>query len=141
MKIKIVTFSLLLASSSLFAQWQLTGNTLLGTEYLGTNNNQPLRLYTNLTERMTITSTGLVGIGTTNPIHKLDINDGNINLVTSTRGYMINKRFVLWHNGNASNIYLGDNAGNATSTGSFNTFLGNKAGVINTTGYQNTFTI
>ncbi|MDQ3193158.1 MAG: hypothetical protein M3Q58_16360 [Bacteroidota bacterium] len=103
--------------------------------------NYNINFYTTNTQRMTITSGGLVGIGTTNPIHKLDINDGNINLITSTRGYMINKRFVLWHNGDASNIYVGQNAGNATATGSFNTFLGNRAGNLNTTGYQNTFTI
>ncbi len=136
-----------------YSQWDTNGNTLIGSEYLGADvfSNAPLELktipslpinfYTTNTQRMTITSGGLVGIGTTNPIHKLDINDGNINLITSTRGYMISKQFVLWHNGNARNIYVGENAGNATATGSFNTFLGNRAGNLNTTGYQNTFTI
>ncbi len=129
--------------------WETTGNSVLGGDYLGTTNTQPLLIktvqaqpinfHTTNTQRMTITSGGLVGIGTTNPIHKLDINDGNINLVTFTRGYMISKQFVLWHNGNARNIYVGVGAGNATSSGTNNTFVGNRAGNSNTVGYQNTF--
>nr|MBA3987450.1 hypothetical protein [Flavobacteriales bacterium] len=129
--------------------WDLSGNAIAVGDYLGTTNAQPLiiktqltqpiNFHTNNTQRMTITSGGLVGIGTTNPIHKLDINDGNINLVTFTRGYMISKEFVLWHNGNARNIYVGQSAGNATSSGTNNTFVGNRAGNSNTVGYQNTF--
>ncbi len=80
MKTKILTFSLLLASCSLFAQnWLLTGNSIAVGDYLGTNNNQPLHFHTNATQRMTITSTGLVGIGFNTPSQKLDVEDGNIN--------------------------------------------------------------
>ncbi len=157
-KIKLMISFLLLSGAIINltysqTEWDTGGNYISGGEYLGADGNSlfplelktipslPINFYTTNTQRMTITSGGLVGIGTTNPIHKLDINDGNINLITSTRGYMISKQFVLWHNGNARNIYVGENAGNATATGSFNTFLGNKAGNLNTTGYQNTFTI
>jgi hypothetical protein len=56
--------------------WALAGNSLAGTEVLGSTNTQPLRIVTNSTERMRITETGLVGIGTATPNFALDINGG-----------------------------------------------------------------
>jgi hypothetical protein len=47
--------------------WTLTGNTIMDSHFLGTLNAQPLRLFTNNTEKMHITPQGRVGIGTTNP--------------------------------------------------------------------------
>ncbi|MDQ3193156.1 MAG: tail fiber domain-containing protein [Bacteroidota bacterium] len=151
--LKLITalvYTLCIYENTTGQTWDLSGNAIAVGDYLGTTNAQPLIIKTQLTQpinfhttntqRMTITSAGLVGIGTTNPIHKLDINDGNINLVTFTRGYMISKEFVLWHNGNARNIYVGQSAGNATSSGTNNTFVGNRAGNSNTVGYDNTFT-
>jgi hypothetical protein len=44
--------------------WALTGNSITGTEFLGTTNAQPLVIRTNNTERMRVTATGNVGIGT-----------------------------------------------------------------------------
>jgi len=64
----------LLSSSSgggLF--WSLTGNSITGTEFLGTTNNQPLVIRTNNTERMRITATGNVGIGTATPTTALHV--------------------------------------------------------------------
>ena len=50
------------------AQWQLTGNAnATATSILGTTNAIPLNLTTNNATRMTITSAGRVGIGTTTP--------------------------------------------------------------------------
>ena len=50
------------------AQWQLTGNAnATATSGLGTTNAIPLNLVTNNLQRMTITSAGRVGIGTTTP--------------------------------------------------------------------------
>jgi hypothetical protein len=45
--------------------WALTGNAITGTEFLGTTNAQPLVIRTDNTERMRVTATGDVGIGTT----------------------------------------------------------------------------
>lgn len=64
----------LLSSSSgggLF--WSLTGNSITGTEFLGTTNNQPLVIRTNNTERMRVTASGDVGIGTTTPLEAVEV--------------------------------------------------------------------
>jgi hypothetical protein len=53
--------------------WLLTGNTLSGGEVLGSLNPQPLVLVTNNVERMRITATGDVGIGTSAPGARLDV--------------------------------------------------------------------
>ncbi|MCS7226974.1 MAG: hypothetical protein NZ821_08290, partial [Gloeomargarita sp. SKYB31] len=53
--------------------WALGGNAITGTEFLGTTNNQPLRLYTNNAEQLRITPTGDVGIGTTTPSARLHV--------------------------------------------------------------------
>lgn len=55
------------------AQWALTGNSISGTDFLGTTNGQDFRIRTNNTERMRITTTGLVGIGTTSPTQHLQV--------------------------------------------------------------------
>jgi hypothetical protein len=65
------------------AGWALTGNSITGTEFLGTTNNQPLVIRTNNTERMRITATGNVGIGTTAPTERLQVHDGNVAITNS----------------------------------------------------------
>ena len=53
--------------------WQLLGNsgTNASFNYLGTNDAQPLRIVTNGSERLRITSSGNIGIGTENPASNL----------------------------------------------------------------------
>ena len=58
--------------------WALTGNSITGTEFLGTTNNQPLVIRTNNTERMRVTAGGNVGIGTTTPSERLEVSNGNL---------------------------------------------------------------
>ena len=53
--------------------WFLTGNTLAGTEFIGSLNAQPFMVRTNNTERMRILSTGQVGIGTSAPGYLLTL--------------------------------------------------------------------
>jgi hypothetical protein len=60
--------------------WSLAGNNNATLSHkIGTTNNISLRFVTNNTERMNIHSGGNVGIGTTSPAQKLDVN-GNINI-------------------------------------------------------------
>jgi hypothetical protein len=77
---------------------------------------------------------GNVGIGTTAPAVRLDVN-GDVN--TSTV-YKIGGNNVLSIAG-TSNIFLGPLAGHDNTTGYDNTFLGMNAGYKNNEGYDNTF--
>ncbi len=60
--------------------WGLTGNTLTGTERIGSDNAQPLVFETDNTERMRITPTGNIGIGTPTPTGRLGISGGELQL-------------------------------------------------------------
>jgi hypothetical protein len=84
------------------------------------------------------TSAGNVGVGTTTPSAKLDVN-GGINTATT---YQVGGSSVL-SIGSASdaNLFLGVGAGvsNVAGQGQTNTFSGNSAGYYNTTGYGNSF--
>jgi hypothetical protein len=77
-----------------------------------------------------------IGIGTSTPVSKLDVN-GDIN-INSGSVYKIGSATVLSTKG-TGNTFLGDQAGHSNSTGSDNTFLGYFAGHYNTTGYNNLF--
>jgi len=67
--------------------WALTGNsgTNPAVNFLGTTDAQPLVIRTNNTERMRVTATGNVGIGTANPTERLQVSDGNV-AITNTDG-------------------------------------------------------
>jgi len=159
----------------------ITANTpSAGTDYLGWaasvgmnltiknyDVNQSIDFYTDYTnqtgKRMTILGNNnawsLVGIGTATPSFNLDVQDatngGRINVGgASASAFMIGGSNVLWNNGIATNIYVGQGAGNSNSTagnlflgyntgivttGNYNSFEGYLAGTTNTTGYENTF--
>lgn len=80
-----------------------------------------------------------VGIGTVTPTERLQVVGGHIDLNSDDRAYMINRQPVLWYNQDPTNIYVGVQAGNSTSSGVDNTFIGNLTGNSNTIGNQNTF--
>lgn len=76
----IVSFSCLLIAFTAHAQsWLTTGNSGINaqTNFLGTKDNSPLVFKTNNIERMRITKTGRIGIGTNSPQQALDVH-GNI---------------------------------------------------------------
>jgi hypothetical protein len=53
--------------------WKLSGNTGTSTSFLGTSNAQPLVMKTSGVERVRVTPTGNVGIGTTTPADALTV--------------------------------------------------------------------
>ena len=77
-----------------------------------------------------------IGLGTNNPLQKLDVN-GNITIPLDS-SYMINNKKILWARG-TGNIIVGNNAGAALSIGVNNSFFGFNAGLNNSVGSQNTF--
>jgi uncharacterized protein YaiE (UPF0345 family) len=65
------------ATSSVANAWSLTGNaSTTASNYIGTTDALPLSLRTAGVDRMSITSAGNVGIGTTSPLRKLHIVSG-----------------------------------------------------------------
>lgn len=78
--------------SDLGTHWTITGNagTTVGTNFLGTTDNQDLAIFTNNTEKIRVASAGNVGIGTTSPMQLLDV-AGNIRIGNHTTS---SSRFV-----------------------------------------------
>lgn len=70
---------LLLACLTFYSQrsfsqnWKVTGNNANASDYLGTNNNIPLKFYTNGHQQMVILQNGNVGIGTSTPNYPLSV--------------------------------------------------------------------
>lgn len=110
---------------------------------IGTTTNHPLAFWTNNTERMRITATGNVGIGTTSPGSKLD-SVGSFSLLGSVGGYWLKgEQGNSTVNGNSPFLALVNNNSIASATygwlfydsvadGSFNLYRRNNS----TTGNQ-----
>lgn len=59
-------------------QWKTNGNIADSNHFIGTKNNFPVKFRTSDFERLRITAEGNIGIGTFNPIAKLDVNGTTI---------------------------------------------------------------
>ena len=70
------------------SSWNLSGNvgTNPATQFIGTTDAQALAIRTNNSDRVRITETGNVGIGTITPQQKLDVNGDISGTVISARG-------------------------------------------------------
>jgi trimeric autotransporter adhesin len=141
--------------SKTFAQtdWHITGNggTNATNNFVGTTDNVPLAFRTNNAIRMRINGNGNIGIGTTAPFQKLDVN-GNINLRKGFALYAENhpilrvdsaKGNTFLGNGTAPNVSgsditaVGYQALFSNTSGSWNTALGFQALYANYAGFDN----
>lgn len=117
-------------SSSLTSLFANGGNTFGTTTTLGTNDNNALNFATNSTTRMTISTTGNVGIGTTAPSAALDLSSKTDALAlpkgtnaqqplatTATAGYL------RYNTTNAALEYSNGTAWNTLSSGNANAFV------------------
>jgi hypothetical protein len=77
-------------TSSLSNYWSITGNSNGAVKQLGTTDNYALPFITNNAERMRISNTGNVGIGTTNPSQKLDVSGTIVSSATTYPNYGFN---------------------------------------------------
>jgi hypothetical protein len=103
--------------------WGLTGNTLSGTETIGSDNPQPLKFETNNIERMRIDANGKVGIGTA-PAYPLDV-AGTTQIINTNPG--VRAMEITNTVGDAVNITANGNVNtkaitaNASATGNYAT--------------------
>ena len=119
--------------------WNRAGNagTNPATDFVGTTDNVSLKIKTNNTTRINVTSTGKVAIGSNTPMFKLDVQKGSINTDSC---YRIGGNTVLSIKNAAGyvNTYCGQYAG-LNDTAYSNTYVGLYSGYINSSGYQNTY--
>jgi hypothetical protein len=102
------------------------GDSLSGTQ-------GELGLYVKGCEYVRINAAGNVGIGTSSPSAKLEVNGD----ISSVSAYKIGDDTVL--SASVFNTLVGRGAGYSNTTGQQNTFSGYGAGLSNTTGNDNTF--
>ncbi|MBF9220546.1 beta strand repeat-containing protein [Hymenobacter ruricola] len=119
--------------------WSLSGNTLDGNQFLGSNNNEDLIFKRNGAEAFRVYSNGRVTLGNNSPSSlsvMLGFNAGTA-MTTGQDNTLVGARAGQDFNaGNAT--FIGSGAGQST-TGSDNTLLGASAGNRLTTGTNNVF--
>jgi len=134
-----ITMFFVVATKAQNSPWLLRGNTNINPskDFLGTKDNSPLIFRTRNVFRMTITNGGQIGIGTVNPVQKLDI-AGNINIEADSAFYIGNIK-TLHTSGGTENFFVGPGTGNFIQTGgASNTSVGYQAMYFNSTGDRNT---
>lgn len=132
---KIILIAIIcIIGTQAYSQWNLTGNagTNTSTNFIGTTDAKAFKIRTNNAVRITINSSGKVGIGTSSPVFKLDVKGGSINTDSLYRigGVQVLKRSAankiqigdataFVGIGNAAPAYPLDVSGNTERTGNF----------------------
>src|SRR5207249_5330354 len=119
-KLTTITIILILMQSTQHSgaqSWSLTGNagTNASTNFIGTTDNVAFKIRTNNSVRLTISSSGKLGIGTTSPQDKFHVN-GTGELARFGTG-TTSSTFNFWVTGNDVGSYI-EQLGNTTTTGS-----------------------
>ena len=116
--------------------WNISGNSATtATNFLGTTDNKALIFKTKNSERMRIAPDGKIGIGSANPLQKLQVK-GNINIDSGFALYMSNHQILIVNSLNG-NTLLG-NGITVNSLAKYNTASGFQALANNNTGGYNT---
>lgn len=92
--------------SSVFSKWGMVNYGVDNNSFIGSFSNNSFLLYTNSSERMRITSGGLVGIGTTSPSSRLHISSSSNTPFRMTRTGLSDYSFEL---GATNDLYLVNN--------------------------------
>jgi len=104
--------------------WLTTGNTVDGTQFIGTLNAQSFRIRTNNTERMVVNPQGRVGINSPNPAMQLDTRyaGGGYSPTLAGNGmWSASDGFFLYNTGgSSSSITLGSVSGGQLSIAKIN---------------------
>lgn len=102
-----------------------------------------VHLRTNSAERFTIDAAGDVGIGTTSPDYKFEVQDGGsiyLALDTTNRIYSIGSDTAPLGTGTAADsFFVGSNAGSSATSATFSNFMGNNAGLTATSAHRSNF--
>jgi len=121
------------------ASWSLSGNTLDGTQYFGSNNNEDLVFKRNNTEAFRVYSNGRVTLGNNSPGSTsvmLGFNAGAA-VTTGQQNTFVGAK-AGESNNQGANTFIGNLAGQK-STDASNTIVGTSAGSRMTTGSNNVF--
>ena len=71
-----LVLSVLFSFSQSGQKWSSGGNTITSSEYFGTNNDQPIRFFTDGSEKMRLMRDGKLGIGVLDPQTNLHLEKG-----------------------------------------------------------------
>src|SRR4051812_4337960 len=104
-KIILITAICAICTQAQSQSWNLLGNsgTNASTNFIGTKDNVALKIRTNNAVRMTISSSGKVGIPTASPQYKLDVN--GINSLARFGTGSTASTYNYWYTGNDVGSY------------------------------------
>ncbi|WP_400192155.1 beta strand repeat-containing protein [Hymenobacter sp. B81] len=120
--------------------WSLTGNTLDGTQFLGSNNNEDLVFKRNGDEAFRVFGNGRVSLGNNSPGSTsvmLGFNAG-VAVTTAQQNTFVGNKAGESSTQQGANTFIGNTAGQR-STEASNTIVGSSAGYRMTTGANNVF--
>jgi hypothetical protein len=125
--------------------WNLTGNAVNATDFMGTTTNEPIRFQANGTEHMRLVQYGALELGQ-NTFGNIFIGQGtgaatdlNDNNVQSQANVFLGTGAGQANLTGSANVFLGDGVGLSNLQGSNNLFAGFRSGQLNSTGSQNVF--
>ncbi|MFA6060671.1 MAG: tail fiber domain-containing protein, partial [Taibaiella sp.] len=132
------------AATATATGWNTTGNagTTPAANFIGTTDNQPLVLRTNNTDKVRVTGTGFVGIGTNTPISKLQVDGGGLSVsndgaisssainVISDNGGGLNPDNISITAYGTSNPVFGISTANGTASAPQNSQAGDNTGSL-----------